>query len=182
MLASVIRNSLLFVTLTVGVVILLRDYTAVLDPAGGGGAAPTAAAGRSPATASLVPEPPARANQMVIEAGPHGHFFVEAQIRSRHIRFLVDTGASFVTLSQSDAERLGYAVHQLDYSGTSTTANGIARFAPVIIDEIAIGDIVVRNVQASVIDSPMEGSLLGMAFLRKLAGFEVSDDRLILKW
>lgn len=182
MLASVIRNSLLFVGLTVAVVILLRDYGTVLNPTGGGSVAPTTVASRTPAAAPRVPQQPARPNQLVIKAGPHGHFFVEAQIRSRNIRFLVDTGASFVTLSQDDAERLGYAVHQLDYSGTSNTANGIARFAPVVIDEIAIGDIVVRDVQASVIDSPMEGSLLGMAFLRKLAGFEVSQDHLILKW
>jgi len=180
-LALVVRNSLLMVGVTVAVVVLLRDYTTVLHPTGGGNAAPTTVAARSPATAPL-PERAAQANQMVIQAGPHGHFFVEAQIRSRNIRFLVDTGASFVTLSQDDAERLGYAIHQLDYSGISNTANGMARFAPVVIDEIAIGDFVVRDVQASVIDSPMEGSLLGMAFLRKLPGFEVRHDRLILKW
>src|SRR5690606_37940760 len=117
-----------------------------------------------------------------IKAGSHGHFFVDAQIRNRPVRFLVDTGASFVNLSRPDAERLGFAIHQLDYSGTSQTSNGAERFAPIVIDEIAIGEIVVRNVQASVIDSPMNGSLLRMTFLRELDGFEVRDDQLILRW
>lgn len=181
MLASVIRNSLILIGFSVAAFVLIRDYTTLLDPASTGSAAPSIA-GPPRAVASQLPDNAAGSSQMIIKAGSHGHFFVDAQIRNRPIRFLVDTGASFVTLSRPDAERLGFAVHQLDYSGTSHTANGTARFAPIVIDEIAIGDIIVRNVQASVIDSPMDGSLLGMTFLRELDGFEVRDDQLILRW
>jgi aspartyl protease family protein len=180
-LASVIRSSLVLVGFTVAVFVLLRDYTLV-DPASVGSTAPSTVAAPQRMIDSRIQGDPADSNQMVIKAGSHGHFFVDARIRNRQLRFLVDTGASFVTLSQPDAERLGFAVHQLEYSGTSHTANGTARFAPIVIEEITIGDIVVRNVQASVIDSPMEGSLLGMTFLRKLAGFEVRNDQLILRW
>jgi len=121
-------------------------------------------------------------SRLVIEAGAWGHFHVDTEIGGREIGFLVDTGASMVALSQADAETIGLPIHQLEYSGRANTANGVARFAPVMIDEITVGDNVVRNVQAVVMEEPMEKSLLGMTFLRKLAGFEVKNNRLILRW
>jgi clan AA aspartic protease (TIGR02281 family) len=51
------------------------------------------------------------------------------------------------------------------------TASGIAAAAFIMIEEIVIGGIVVKNVQGSVIQGYDGQSLLGMSFLRKLAGF-----------
>ena len=154
-------------------VLVLRENTGLLT------SPRSAAEKKAPAPAETVS---ADANQMVIRAGRGGHFLVEASIGTRDIEFMVDTGASMVTLSQSDAETLGYYVHQLDYSGRAHTANGVARFARITIDEIAIGDMVVNDVPAAVMEKPMRQSLLGMTFLRKLAGFEVKGDRLFLRW
>ena len=121
-------------------------------------------------------------NEMVIEAGAWGHFHVDADIGGREIGFLVDTGASLVALSEQDADTIGYPVHQLDYSGRVGTANGTARVAPIMIDEITIGDIVVNNVRGVVIEGHQGSSLLGMTFLRKLAGFEIKNNKLYLRW
>ncbi len=121
-------------------------------------------------------------SELVIEADPRGHYFVDADIGGREIRFLVDTGASMVALSEEDADTIGYPIHQLEYSGRVNTANGVARVAPIMIDEITIGDNVVRNVQGAVIEGHTGKSLLGMTFLRKLAGFEVKNNQLFLRW
>jgi aspartyl protease family protein len=69
----------------------------------------------------------------------------------------------------------------LAYIGTAITANGQVRTAPVTIEEIAIGDIVDRNVRAWVIDGDMEGSLLGMSYLRTFARVSFEGDLLVLE-
>jgi aspartyl protease family protein len=121
-------------------------------------------------------------DQMVVDAGPGGHFFVKADIDGNEVGFLVDTGASMVALSSTDAEQMGYSLSQLEFTGRANTANGIARFAPIMLSQIAIGDIVVNDVQAVIMEGPMSKSLLGMTFLRKLEGFEIKNDQLIMRW
>ena len=79
---------------------------------------------------------------------------------------MVDTGATMVALSYEDAERAGVYVRPADFTMRVNTANGIARAAPVTLDEISLGDITVRNVRAAVSEpGRLQGSLLGMSFL-----------------
>ena len=121
-------------------------------------------------------------DEMVVQAGHGGHFYVKADIDGNDVGFMVDTGASMVALSRADAENLGYSARDLNYTGRANTANGVARFAPVVLSQISIGDITIHDVQAVVMESPMNMSLLGMTFLRRLEGFEIKDDQLIMRW
>lgn len=175
LIGSVVRNVCILVAVIFVAALILRDLGVLSLPGrdASSGDRQQSASSHLAITGS---------NALVIRADSRGHFLVDASIGTKDVRFLVDTGASSVALSRQDAERLGFYVHQLDYSGRAQTANGMARFAPVTIEEIRIGDIVVRDVAAAVMDTPMKGSLLGMTFLRRLAGFEVRDDRLILRW
>jgi aspartyl protease family protein len=131
-------------------------------------------------TAQQAPKP---AGYVVeVKAGPNGHFVTTAHVNLRPITVMVDTGATTVALTYEDATRLGVFVHDRDYTGRTHTANGIARFAPVVLDSISIGDITVRNVEAVVLPPGKLGtSLLGMSFLKRLGGFEIAQGRLILK-
>ena len=119
--------------------------------------------------------------QMRFTAEADGQFHVEAMIGSTPIRFLVDTGASEVMLSPADARRLGYEPAALAYTRLFRTANGTVRGAPVTIPEVAIGPIHLKNVEASVNEHETEGSLLGMSFLGRLSGYQVSGDTLTLR-
>lgn len=110
-----------------------------------------------------------------------GQFHVEATVGSTPMRFLVDTGASDVMLSPADARRLGYEPSTLAYTRIYQTANGTVRGAPVTIPEIAIGPIRLTNVEASVNEHETDGSLLGMSFLGRLSGWQVSGNTLILR-
>jgi aspartyl protease family protein len=51
----------------------------------------------------------------------------------------------------------------------------------VRLDRVQIGDIAVDNVSGSVVSGRLEQSLLGMSFLRRLSGFEIRGDELILR-
>ncbi len=116
-----------------------------------------------------------------IRMGSHGHFVLEAEVDDIAIRFLVDTGASDVVLSPSDALRLGLRTENLTFNKLYRTANGLVRGAPVKIGRIVIGPISKTQVSASVNGAEMEQSLLGMSFLSRLSGYEVRGGRLILK-
>jgi aspartyl protease family protein len=119
--------------------------------------------------------------QMRFTAEADGQFHVEAMIGSTPMRFLVDTGASEVMLSPADARRLGYEPATLAYTRLYQTANGTVRGAPVTIPEVAIGPIRLKNVEASVNEHETVGSLLGMSFLARLSGYQVSGDTLTLR-
>ena len=110
-----------------------------------------------------------------------GHFFAEAEVEGKKVMFMVDTGASDVALSRADASRLGIVPPDREFTRVYQTANGLSRGAPINLDSVAIGPIDLRNVEASVIDGEMGISLLGMSFLNRLAGYQVTGDRLILR-
>lgn len=118
--------------------------------------------------------------QVTFRAGVDGHYRVEALVDGVSLRFLVDTGASEVMLSRADARRLGFDVDGLAYTRLFSTANGTVRGAPVRLREIVLGPIRLTDVVASVNQAPMAGSLLGMTFLGRLAGYEVRDGTLTL--
>jgi len=118
--------------------------------------------------------------QVTFRAGVDGHYRVEALVDGVSLRFLVDTGASEVMLSRADARRLGFDVDGLAYTRLFSTANGTVRGAPVRLREIVLGPIRLTDVVASVNRAPMAGSLLGMTFLGRLAGYEVRDGTLTL--
>ena len=110
-----------------------------------------------------------------------GHFVVEAVVDGVPVRFLVDTGASDVVLTLFDARRLGFDPDGLAYTRLYATANGMVRGAPVRLGEVVVGPIRLTGVAASVNESPMNGSLLGLSFLGRLSGYEVRGGALTLR-
>jgi clan AA aspartic protease (TIGR02281 family) len=117
-----------------------------------------------------------------IEAGPHGHFLVEAVVNGVPIDFLVDTGASHIVLSVQDARKLGFTANQLQFTQQFQSANGTVRGAPVELRELRIGQLRLFDLEASVNGGPLPISLLGMSFLQRLSSYEVARGRLILRW
>jgi len=104
-----------------------------------------------------------------LTADSRGHFVVDGQINGGAVRFLVDTGATAVSLSSEDASRLG-----IDYRkglpGLMGTANGTVTAYRVKLDTVRVGDIVVNNVDAAVVQGnhQMPFALLGMSFLNRM--------------
>jgi len=107
-----------------------------------------------------------------------GHHHVAAEIDGTTVRLLVDTGASDVTLTQADARRIGIDTARLVFTHRYMTANGTVRGAPVVLREVKIGPIVVRNVRASVSEGALASSLLGLSYLNRLEGYAVSGGTL----
>lgn len=119
-------------------------------------------------------------NRITFRARDSGHFVVEAHIDATPIRLMVDTGATDLVLSPSDAQRLGFDLSALNFTRAYNTANGTVRGAPVRLRHVTLGPIELNDVRASVNQAPMSTSLLGMSFLSRLSGYEVNGDTLTL--
>ncbi|MDH3240202.1 MAG: TIGR02281 family clan AA aspartic protease [Alphaproteobacteria bacterium] len=122
------------------------------------------------------------ASEIEIEMAPDGHFYADVQVNGTAIRFLIDTGATNVALTPDDARKVGLNVDDLKFTRRVRTANGVTLSAPVVLDEISIGLLTVRKVRGGVNKGKLDTSLLGLAFLRRLRGYEVVGDRLLLRW
>ncbi|MBK6981833.1 MAG: TIGR02281 family clan AA aspartic protease [Betaproteobacteria bacterium] len=104
---------------------------------------------------------------VTLAADGNGHFVAEGSVNGARMRFLVDTGATLVTLPAVDARRLG-----IDYrSGqqvVSQTANGRVIVYRVRLDSVALGTMTLNAVDAVVHESAgLEIALLGMSFLNR---------------
>ncbi len=137
---------------------------------------------QSAATASRGATPTRGNRELSYRANANGHFIIGASINGTDIPMLFDSGASSIALSPSDAENLGIRRQKLRFTQRVATANGVILAAPVTLNRIRIGQLIYYDVEAMVIDAPLDISLLGMSFLSRLDGFEVVGDRLILRW
>ncbi len=95
----------------------------------------------------------------------NGFFHAQGSINGAAVHFLVDTGANTIAINSATAKRAG-----IDYTkgraGTARTASGYTRMYGIKLDTVKVGEIVLRNVEAGVIDGPQpETPLLGMSFL-----------------
>jgi aspartyl protease family protein len=97
-----------------------------------------------------------------------GHFFADGSINGVYMRFMVDTGASYVSIPNADARRLGIDYRQ-GQRGYSNTANGRATVYQVTLDSVTLGDITLYNVPALVHEGPgLDMVLLGNSFLNRM--------------
>lgn len=118
---------------------------------------------------------------VTLRATGNGHFETTAEINGRDVDVMVDTGATLVALTYEDAERAGIYLQQSDFTHSVSTANGIAKVAPVDIGAISIGSITVRNVRGAVTErGKLHKTLLGMTFLGRLSRVEMRRNDLIL--
>lgn len=127
------------------------------------------------------PPPPQSASVVFIPKSEDGHFWTEAQVNHGYVNFLVDTGASVIALTPEDASIAGIKLQDLKYNRTVSTAGGEIPAAYVTLDNVAVGRIELRNIQAIVIKDGLAHSLLGMSYLGELQKVEATPDSLILR-
>ena len=109
-----------------------------------------------------------------------GHFWADGVVNGASVRFLVDTGASNVSLTPQDAQRLGLDPADLVYDQTVRTAGGDSLAARVRLNSVAVNGVRLSNVDALVIGRGLPSSLLGMSYLGRLSQFEATPTVLVL--
>lgn len=109
---------------------------------------------------------PNAGRQIVLSSGPGGHFTSLGTINGKTTQFLVDTGATSVSISQAEADQMGLKYRDGRRILTQT-ANGVAPAHVVTLNTVRIGDVEVRNVEAIVTPGQMSHVLLGNSFLTR---------------
>lgn len=116
--------------------------------------------------------------RIVLPAGSGGHFTTPGRINGQATQFLVDTGATVVSLGQADADRLGLDTK----TGTPVrigTANGTVAGWRIRLDSVRIGEVEVYGVDAVVLAQPMPYVLLGNSYLNRFQ-MQRSNDQMVL--
>ncbi len=118
--------------------------------------------------------------RVTLQADARGHYQAEATINGKTVPVLIDTGATSVALRAEDVFRLGLRPPMpSDFTVPISTANGTTRAARVTLDEIRIGGVRVRKVEALVMPEKMLATnLLGMSFIRRLSNVEMTGGKL----
>jgi len=120
-----------------------------------------------------------RGNRIVLSASSGGHFLTQGAINGRAVQFIVDTGATAVSMGVADAQRLG-----IDYKkgelAQGNTANGTVTVYQVKLASVRVGDVEVTNVDAAVVPMNTGQILLGNSFLDR---FQMTrfNDQLVLE-
>jgi len=109
----------------------------------------------------------------------YGHYVATGKINDIAVTFLLDTGATVISIPEHIASKL-----QLEkgYPSQSRTANGTITVYGTRLDSVGIGSIELNNIRAS-INPHMSGDeiLLGMSFMKHLEMIQKGNE-LILRY
>jgi len=120
----------------------------------------------------------AQSKHVELTANRQGHFLATGFINSQKVDFLVDTGATNVTIPANMKQQLALPS---GYQGLANTANGTVQVESTVINQLQIGGIELYNVPAS-LNPGMNYSkeiLLGMQALKQL-DIQLKGGKLIL--
>ena len=125
--------------------------------------------------------------QQVVEGGEtrvpmahDGHFWLDATVNGTKTRFLVDTGASLTAISTDVANASGLEPSKMRGTVALQTANGTAPAQLTTVEELRVGNIVARDIDAVVAPTMAGMNVVGMNFLSRLESWSVKNGELIL--
>ena len=116
--------------------------------------------------------------EIELQRNRFGHYVTSGQINGQDVVFMLDTGATDVSIPEDIARDLGL---ERGYPAVYQTANGRITVYSTQLDDVTIGNIRLHNVKATI--NPNDTSddiLLGMSFLKHLE-FTQRGDTLILR-
>lgn len=124
--------------------------------------------------------PTARALEVSLDRSSDKHFYADAEVNGRSVRFLVDTGASEIALSEDDARKAGIAVDPGKYELIGHGASGMVRGQYVELQTVDVGGIRESGAKAVVVQGA-NVSLLGQPFLEKVDEIVIRKDQMVLR-
>jgi aspartyl protease family protein len=123
---------------------------------------------RKQATTAAMANYPSAVNYAKIPTNERGDLVADGEVNGLPVRFQVDTGATFITFPTREANRLGLEYHN-GRKIVMETANGDVLGYRFRLDTVRVGDIVVENVDAVIIEGKsLSSALLGMSFLNRV--------------
>jgi aspartyl protease family protein len=114
-----------------------------------------------------------------IQRAPDSHFYVDGEVNSTTVHFLIDTGATAVVLAPADAQRVGISGN--DFSVTASTAGGDVQLMPTTVSRLGVGPLVANDVPLLVARDKLGISLLGQSYLSRIGSVSIAGDIMTLR-
>lgn len=127
-----------------------------------------------------MPQQEVSGSETRIRMAPDGHFWITADVQGVPLRFLVDTGATLTAIAPQTAAEAGIEPQGLRPPIVLKTANGTTSAELATIEELRVGNVVARNLDAVIAPGIGNVNVLGMNFLSRLASWRVEGRDLIL--
>lgn len=115
-----------------------------------------------------------------LERQPDGHFYAKVKVNYTTVDFMVDTGASGISLSTADARRANVDFDQSEFEIVGEGASGVVKGQRVLLDSVKLGPERATRVPAVVLDGGGQ-SLLGQSFLERFGSVEIRGDTMTLR-
>ena len=115
-----------------------------------------------------------------IRQAPDGHFWVDAELNGRTVRFLIDSGATTTSISRATAERVGIEPSR-GFGAMVQTANGVVTVARGRAESLEVGPIERRDLAVHISDAFGDMNVIGMNFLSTLSAWGVEGRTLVLR-
>lgn len=105
----------------------------------------------------------------IIKPDKIGMYRVDGRINNNKVSFIVDTGATFVTINQAVADKLNIDKSEAKLRGQAETGNGMIPIYVVGRNKVEVGGLVLKNIDIAVHEGKYpKQALLGMSFLKKV--------------
>jgi len=130
--------------------------------------------GQAPVNVGHRPDPAAGSQRIVMTADAQGHFTPQGQINGRSVQFMVDTGATLIILSETEARRINLRFEDGQRVSVAT-ANGQVMGHQVRLGAVRIGSVQVFDVPGIVLPQAMPYVLLGNSFLTRFQMQRAAD-------
>ena len=102
--------------------------------------------------------------ETVLERSPAGHFYADVEVNGELVRFMVDTGATGIALTEETAQRIGLPFSPQSYTELGMGAGGPIRGQNLMLDTVSLDGKMVRGLQGMVLEGGRM-NLLGQVFL-----------------
>ncbi len=110
---------------------------------------------------------PGARQSVSLTADARGHFSAAGAINGYPMTFLVDTGATTIAISATEARRIGLDYKAGQAAGVNTAA-GVVPAWRVTFNTVKVGGISVNQVEGLVMETGLSVPLLGMSFLNRM--------------
>lgn len=146
--------------------------------------------GRKPAEVAPAAPPPKSHKVIAVASAPreivltrsqNGHFFADLDVNGQTIHFLVDTGTSSIALSAADARKLGFSWTEQELKPVGRGVSGPVNGKFVTLHRMQLGGKEAWDMEAAIIPTGLEVSLLGQTFLEKIGSVRIDGDQMVLR-
>ena len=122
----------------------------------------------------------ASAIEVTLARSSDHHFYANANVNGHDVRFLVDTGASEIALTEDDARKVGIKFDPAKYGLLGEGASGYVRGQYVTLDNIQLDALHQDGAKAVVVEGA-NVSLLGQPFLENIDEIVIRKGEMVLR-